>query len=100
MRSKEDHYHSVLKNRGILQDPNALNCPCQNTLCEWHGRCAECVAIHRYNGEHLPSCLLPMLREQVRQLALVAEMEIAPEEPLPLEYQLYIRTRDKLKTKK
>ncbi|MCX7600234.1 MAG: LPS biosynthesis protein [Armatimonadetes bacterium] len=25
--------------------------------CEYHGRCVECVMIHRGHGDHLPHCL-------------------------------------------
>lgn len=99
MPTKEEHYHAILKNRGILTDPQTMECTCPVTLCEWHGRCRECVAIHRHNADHIPNCLLFMVQDKVNQLAQVAQMHTAPKPPTSLEYQMYVHTRDKLKIK-
>ena len=32
------------------------HCSC-TVDCEYHGKCRECVAIHRAHQEHLPNCL-------------------------------------------
>jgi hypothetical protein len=56
MRTKEESYELVLKNREIVSNPENLKCTCTHTLCVWHGRCRECVAIHRYHKDHLPEC--------------------------------------------
>ena len=32
-------------------------CSCGKTGCKFHGKCMECVAIHRGHGNHLPECL-------------------------------------------
>ena len=31
-------------------------CPCKSTTCDKHGRCCECVANHKKQG-NLPVCL-------------------------------------------
>jgi len=47
---KEFNPHEVLKdNRNLL-------CTCPETDCEWHGKCKECVALHKYMST-VPSCL-------------------------------------------
>lgn len=56
MRTKEENYELVLKNMKILSNPENLKCTCPQTLCVWHGRCRECVAIHRYHKDHVPEC--------------------------------------------
>ena len=37
---------------------NTLPCTCKSTDCERHGKCCECVAHHRAQG-NLPRCLRP-----------------------------------------
>lgn len=32
------------------------HCPCTDA-CNLHGKCRECVAVHRAHEEHLPECL-------------------------------------------
>ncbi|WP_372999905.1 hypothetical protein [Lutispora sp.] len=56
MRSCEENYNMVIENMKIVDDPENLKCTCPNTLCVWHGRCRECVAIHRYHEDHVPEC--------------------------------------------
>lgn len=43
MRTKEEYYELVLRNRELVKDPEVLKCTCTQTPCEWHGRCQECV---------------------------------------------------------
>jgi len=50
------------------------HCPC-DAACKFHGRCAECVAIHRGHRHHLPYCLCGMVKEK---LETVAEMASHP----------------------
>ncbi len=97
MKSKEEYYQSVLDNRKLAADPAVLACPCTATLCEWHGKCRECVALHRYHGDHVPSCLQPLLRDKLSALAAVAELHAVPKEKTPDDYRLYVRERDKSK---
>ena len=66
MRTKEEYYEDTLKNRALLESQEVLDCSCPYRRCEWHGKCRECVALHRYHAEHLPCCLQPLLRERSR----------------------------------
>lgn len=36
-------------------------CSCKAD-CIYHGRCLECVAIHRGHQDHLPNCLKPIVK--------------------------------------
>ena len=60
MRTKEEYYELVQENRRLAADPKVTRCPCPNTLCDWHGKCKECVALHRYHKDHVPFCLQPI----------------------------------------
>lgn len=31
--------------------------------CQYHGKCTECVLIHRGHQNHLPNCLKPIIRK-------------------------------------
>jgi len=95
MRAKEQYYESVLENRRLTQDPGIVACACPNTLCDWHGKCKECVALHRYHGDHVPVCLQPIINDKIKQLAGVCEMVTAQKEGTPVEYRLYVRERDR-----
>lgn len=94
MRTKEAYYRLVQENRRLAADPAVTRCTCPNTLCEWHGRCKECVALHRHHGDHVPACLQPILRDKVRALAAAVEMEAVPKEGTPLAYRHYVKARD------
>ena len=94
MRTKEEYYDLILENRKIANDPELTKCPCPRTLCEWIGKCRECVAQHRYHGDHVPVCLQPIIDDKIRALAGVAEMVAEKKEPTPTEYRLYVKERD------
>jgi len=49
MRTKEEYYEIVLENRKLTADPQITKCSCPNALCDWHGKCRECVALHRHH---------------------------------------------------
>lgn len=95
MRTKEEYYELVLENRKLAADPEVTRCPCPNGLCEWHGKCRECVALHRYHNQHVPVCLQPIIRNKVQALAGVVEMDMVPKQGTPIEYRYYVRKRDK-----
>ncbi|HUV38905.1 MAG TPA: hypothetical protein VMY39_04795 [Planctomycetota bacterium] len=44
--------------------------------CEWHGKCFECVMIHRLLRNHVPECLRPLLDDKIEQLARTVEMKV------------------------
>lgn len=95
MQTKEEYYELVLKNRKLAADSSVSRCTCPNTLCDWHGKCKECVALHRYHGDHVPFCLQPVISGKIKALAAAAEMDIIPKEGTPMEYRSYVRQRDK-----
>lgn len=54
------------------------HCPC-TASCRWHGKCKECVMLHRAHQDHLPNCMQAILLKQRKDVAHLAEAE-APEE--------------------
>lgn len=48
------------------------HCTCKKA-CKFHGKCIECVAIHRAHGDHLPNCFHNMVNERVRALSALTE---------------------------
>ena len=95
MRSKEEYYELVLQNRKLAADPSVTRCTCPNTLCDWHGKCKECVALHRYHNDHVPFCLQSIIRDKIKAIASTVEMETLPKHATPLEYRHYVKERDK-----
>lgn len=101
MKTKEEYYEqTVLPNRRLAADPKVTACTCPNTLCDWHGKCKECVALHRYHGDHVPFCLQPVIRSKVAALAQAVEMELVHKPGTPIEYRHYVKERDKEGTEK
>lgn len=94
MRSKEEYYQLVLQNREIASRAENLRCTCSELLCEWHGKCRECIALHRYHGDHVPACLQPMMQERLEAVARLAERTTTAGERTPREHRLYVRQRD------
>lgn len=94
MRTKEAYYEQVLENRKLATDPSVTKCTCPNTLCDWHGKCKECVALHRYHKDHVPFCLQFILRDKLTVLAGTVEMELAQKEGTPIEYRHYVKEQD------
>ena len=95
MRTKEQYYELVLQNRKLAGDPEITKCTCPNTLCDWHGKCKECVALHRFHNDHIPACLHPIINDKVKALAGVAEMFATKKEGTPIEYRHYVKERDR-----
>lgn len=88
--TKEEYVELVKEIRAFLASGEDAGCPCPKTKCEWHGKCYECVRMHRHFKDHVPNCLQPMLREQARALARVAEMTVEPKPMTPGEYWDYV----------
>ena len=95
MKDKNEYYAMVLENRKLAADPQVIKCTCPNTLCDWHGKCKECVALHRYHNDHVPVCLQPIISEKIKALAGAAELLTVKKEPTPVEYRHYVKERDK-----
>ena len=50
----------------IVADPENLKCSCYVTMCEYHGNCLKCVALHKYY-KGFPGCLRDFVNERVEQ---------------------------------
>jgi hypothetical protein len=95
MKTKEDYYKMVLKNRELVKDPNVIKCVCPNYLCDWHGKCRECISLHRYYNDHIPICLQELVKNKTFiELASIVEMNSNEREKTPLEYRQYIKEMD------
>jgi len=46
------------------------SCPAD---CEYHGRCVECVMIHRGHADHLPHCFRDMVNGRIEVLSALTE---------------------------
>ena len=97
MRTKEEYYEHILENRKIISNSAITDCPCPVSLCEWHGKCKECVALHRHHNDHIPTCLQPLINDKLKELVKVGEMVATKKEKTPIEYSHYVRERDKQK---
>jgi len=95
MRTKEQYYDRVLENRRLVADPQFTKCTCPNTLCDWHGKCKECVALHRHHNNHIPACLQPVINDKVKALADAVELLTEKKNSHPAEYMQYVKERDK-----
>ena len=94
MRTKEEYYELVLQNRELAADASVTRCTCPNTLCDWRGKCKECVALHRYHNDHVPFCLQPIIKEKLKALAATVELDVSPKQGTPIEYRHYVKARD------
>ena len=48
------------------------HCPCPSAF-KFHGKCVECVKIHRGHGDHLPYCFRIMLNRRLEKLSELSE---------------------------
>ncbi|MDR3585420.1 MAG: DUF6485 family protein [Desulfosporosinus sp.] len=96
MRTKEEYYELVLENRKIASNSENLKCTCTQTLCEWHGRCRECVALHRYHQDHVPACFQTFINDKLRDIVKIGELTAVENEKTPLEYRKYVQEQDKI----
>jgi len=96
MRSKEEYYEVVKEIRNMLNNPKNFNCSCPNVRCEWHGKCQECVAIHRFYKNHIPNCFQQFVNEKIKAIAQIGELDVIKKESAPQKYWDYIREQDEL----
>ena len=88
---KEQYLEVVKKNRALIKSGKYTQCPCPKPYCEWHGKCFECVLIHRVAQDHVPNCMHPMLRSKIAELAKVAELTTEPKPMTPKENWDYVK---------
>jgi len=41
--------------------------------CKYHGKCVECVLVHRGHADHLPHCFRSMVNERLERLSALTE---------------------------
>ncbi len=88
--TKDDYVQLIKSIRAFLSSAEDAECPCPKTKCEWHGKCYECVRLHRHFGDHIPNCLQFILRDKVKDMARAAEMTVEPKPMTPGEYWDYV----------
>ena len=48
------------------------HCPCPAS-CKLHGKCVECVTVHRGHADHVPYCMREMINRQLEGLSALTE---------------------------
>ena len=61
-----------------VRKSGADHCSCQ-AQCRYHGKCMECVVIHRGHGQHLPNCFRDMINQRMQVLSELSEHTFSPE---------------------
>jgi hypothetical protein len=97
MRTKEEYYQSVIKCREIISDPENQKCSCPKIRCERHGKCKECVTLHRFFQDHIPNCFQTFIKDHIVHLSRIVELSPTEKEKIPPEYWDYVKEQDQLK---
>lgn len=88
---EKEQFAEMVKNlRGIIKSGEHSKCPCPKAKCEWHGKCFECVLLHRVHKDHVPNCLQPILEDKIKALAQTAELVVMQKEKTPAEFWDYV----------
>ncbi|MCK5805830.1 MAG: LPS biosynthesis protein [Lentisphaeria bacterium] len=61
----------------MVKESGEDHCPCPST-CKFHGKCVQCVILHRGHGDHLPYCMRQMLNERIETLSALSEHSFEP----------------------
>ncbi len=91
-QEQKDSFVELYKELRELTQPDKIApCPCPAVRCEFHGRCMECVMIHRTYKEHVPACMRPILLDKVKALAEAVECSLVDWGVSPKEKWDYLR---------
>ncbi len=60
-----------------VMDSGEDHCSCPGN-CKFHGKCVECVIIHRGHGDHLPHCFQTMVNRRIESLSALTEHSCKP----------------------
>ena len=82
--TKEEYEKLLEKSREIIADKSLDECPC-TVACEWHGKCFECIKIHRIKGKHVPNCLQYIFQDKLNDLAKCVECKVVDDHPKIIE---------------
>lgn len=69
----QDEFVSQFREAYADQD----HCSCKKP-CKYHGKCKECVAIHRAHRDHLPNCFHSMINERIKIMSELTEHSMKP----------------------
>jgi len=58
-----------------VKDSGEDYCSCKER-CRYHGKCVDCVILHRGHGEHLPACFQDMVNKRIDALSALTEHSI------------------------
>ena len=58
-----------------VRDSGEDHCSCP-TSCKLHGKCVECVIVHRGHGDHLPHCFHSMVNRGIEAVSALTEHSI------------------------
>lgn len=67
----QDEFLAEVKSAGVD------HCSCPNN-CKFHGKCVECIIIHRGHGDHLPNCLRTMVNRRIAAISELTEHTLDP----------------------
>ncbi len=67
----QDEFIQDLRDAMETQD----HCSCKKA-CKFHGKCIECVAIHRAHQDHLPNCFRIMVNQKISKISELTEHTI------------------------
>ncbi|MHB0935939.1 MAG: LPS biosynthesis protein [Armatimonadota bacterium] len=56
----------------LVQASGEDHCSCP-AACKFHGKCKECVIVHRGHGNHLPHCFQLMVNKRISALSALTE---------------------------
>ena len=56
----------------VVKESGEDHCTCPGK-CKFHGKCVECVTIHRGHSDHLPHCFRNMVNERLEGLSALSE---------------------------
>lgn len=62
----QDEFLKEIESSGV----DHCTCPAD---CKFHGKCVQCVIIHRGHGDHLPHCFQNMVNQRIRVLSALTE---------------------------
>ncbi len=76
----EEQYVMKMEALQEIIDSGIDYCPCPEA-CPHHGKCWECLMIHRGHRDHLPYCMWDMINERLYPLQRLTEGSLASYQP-------------------
>lgn len=78
--TKREAYRMKRAELDRIKETKTDHCSCKEA-CPHHGKCWECVVIHRGSRDHLPFCMHDMVNERLYSLQLLTEGSIRNYKP-------------------